>query len=182
MKQSKRKKRSRPRNQDGVLRGAVRDEESEKSRGLKSLMEAFTSVSVKEADSAYREADGDLNRAAEILGGLVECSSSGGSSSLGSSSTEGLIEASFGRKGRDVGGGKQKKVIAATGTVANVLGKEYVTASPRKGKCRNEGFVGEPLSKGDAEQFLCSMLGEDAELSLAVVRDVLGEFLLTYLL
>ncbi|KAI8574013.1 hypothetical protein RHMOL_Rhmol01G0320900 [Rhododendron molle] len=180
MKQSKRKKkRSRPQNQDGVIKGAVHDKESEKSRGLKSLMEAFTSVSIEEADSAYIEADGDLNKAAEILGVLEECSSSGGSarlsSSLGSSSTEGFLEASCGRKGREVGGGKQKKVIAATGTVSNVLGKEYVMASPRKGKCRNEGFVDEPLSKGDAEQFLCSMLGDDCDLSLAVVRDVLGQ-------
>lgn len=175
----KKKKRSRPQNPNGVVKGAVDNEETEITRALKNLMEAFTSVSIEEADSAYREANGELNKAAEILGGLGECSSSSGSarlsSSVGSSSTEGLMEANCGRNRRGVGGGKGKKVVAVTGTVSNVLGKEYVKASPRKGLRRNEGFVDEVMTKGDAEQFLCSMLGDDCELSMAVVRDVLSQ-------
>lgn len=178
----KKKKRSRPQNPNGVVKGAVDNEETEKTRALKNLMEAFTSVSIEEADSAYREANGELNKAAEILGGLGECSSSSGSarlsSSVGSSSTEGLMEANCGRNRRGVGGGKGKKVVAVTGTVSNVLGKEYVKASPRKGLRRYEGFVDEVMTKGDAEQFLCSMLGDDCELSMAVVRDVLCKFLM----
>ena len=66
---------------------------------------------------------------------------------------------------------KQKKVIAAAGTVSNVLGKEYVRSRMSKpsGSKNGDAAVGEE----EAEQFLCSMLGDDSELNLAVVRDVL---------
>ncbi|GMP49122.1 hypothetical protein CsSME_00016208 [Camellia sinensis var. sinensis] len=169
MKHSKKKKRSRPTNQVGV-KGAAREGESEERRVVKSLMESFTSVSIEEASSAYREANGDPSKAAEILGELLEIaddqatSCSGSSSSLGPSSAEVFMDANCGGsgvRGRGFRGtNKQKKVIASTGTVSTILGKEY-------------GYAYGPANKGDAEQFLCSMLGDDCELSMAVVRDVL---------
>ena len=68
-------------------------------------------------------------------------------------------------------GGKQQKLVAATGTVSTVLGKEYVRRNPTRPK----RFSNDVIDKEEAEQFLCSMLGEDCDLSLAVVRDVLCE-------
>ncbi|XP_028082638.1 SMR domain-containing protein At5g58720-like isoform X2 [Camellia sinensis] len=183
MKHSKKKKRSRPTNQVGV-KGAAREGESEERRVVKSLMESFTSVSIEEASSAYREANGDPSKAAEILGELLEIaddqatSCSGSSSSLGPSSAEVFMDANCGGsgvRGRGFRGtNKQKKVIASTGTVSTILGKEYVRSSPRKDVYKPlKGYAYGPANKGDAEQFLCSMLGDDCELSMAVVRDVL---------
>ncbi|CAL5386435.1 unnamed protein product [Camellia sinensis] len=183
MKHSKKKKRSRPTNQVGV-KGAAREGESEERRVVKSLMESFTSVSIEEASSAYREANGDPSKAAEILGELLEIaddqatSCSGSSSSLGPSSAEVFMDANCGGsgvRGRGFRGtNKQKKVIASTGTVSTILGKEYVRSSPRKDSYKPlKGYAYGPANKGDAEQFLCSMLGDDCELSMAVVRDVL---------
>ncbi|XP_028051246.1 SMR domain-containing protein At5g58720-like [Camellia sinensis] len=183
MKHSKKKKRSRPTNQVGV-KGAAREGQSEERRVVKSLMESFTSVSIEEASSAYREANGDPSKAAEILGELLEIaddqatSCSGSSSSLGPSSAEVFMDANCGGsgvRGRGFRGtNKQKKVIASTGTVSTILGKEYVRSSPRKDSYKPlKGYAYGPANKGDAEQFLCSMLGDDCELSMAVVRDVL---------
>ncbi|THG08400.1 hypothetical protein TEA_015300 [Camellia sinensis var. sinensis] len=188
MKHSKKKKRSRPTNQVGV-KGAAREGESEERRVVKSLMESFTSVSIEEASSAYREANGDPSKAAEILGELLEIaddqatSCSGSSSSLGPSSAEVFMDANCGGsgvRGRGFRGtNKQKKVIASTGTVSTILGKEYVRSSPRKDVYKPlKGYAYGPANKGDAEQFLCSMLGDDCELSMAVVRDVLSDTLL----
>ncbi|XP_057473897.1 SMR domain-containing protein At5g58720 isoform X1 [Actinidia eriantha] len=189
MKHSKKKKRSRPPNQVGV-KGANHGEESEEQRALKSLMEAFNSVSIEVVASAYREANGDLNKAAEIIGDLEEitddqatsCSSSSGTarSSLGSgsSSSEVLMEPNCGQigvHGKGFRGNKQKKVVAATGTVSSVLGKDYVTTSIRKDSSKRKGYAHVPASKEDAVQFLYSMLGDNSELSVAVVRDVLGQ-------
>lgn len=65
---------------------------------------------------------------------------------------------------------KQKRVIASAGTVSNVLGKEYVRSRMTKLKGFKNGVA---AVEEEAEQFLCSMLGEDSELNLAVIRDVL---------
>ncbi|GFS39259.1 hypothetical protein Acr_00g0061950 [Actinidia rufa] len=190
MKHSKKKKRSRRPNQV-VVKGSDHGQESEEQRSLKSLKEALTSVSLEKAASAYREANGVLNKAAEIIGGLEEipedqatsCSSSSGtarlSSSSGSSSVEVFMEPNCGQigvHGKGFRGNKQKKVVAATGTVSSFLGKDYVTPSIRKDSSKRKGYAHVPASKEDAEQFLCSLLGDNCELSMAVVRDVLGEF------
>jgi hypothetical protein len=72
--------------------------------------------------------------------------------------------------------------------VADVIGKDYtrptatattttppVTApSPWKGR-DDGGPAGCKYSAEEAEQFLCSMLGDNFELGMGVVRDVLGE-------
>jgi hypothetical protein len=69
--------------------------------------------------------------------------------------------------------------------VADVIGKEYtrpVTApvsvpNAWKGRDveRDGGSGGRKYSVEEAEQFLCSMLGDNSELGMGVVRDVLGE-------
>lgn len=140
----------------------------EEEKAVNSLMEAFASVSLQEAN-------GDLNKAAEIFEGFtadekldsqtVSCSSS--SSSSGSLNWDQGWPCAKDRA-------KHKKVVAATGMVSSVIANDYVSSrTPRKDSKFKEVYAYEPLNKVDAEQFLCSMLGEDCELSLAVVRDVL---------
>ncbi|KAG8662973.1 hypothetical protein MANES_01G161500v8 [Manihot esculenta] len=156
-----------------------------------SLMEAFDSISFEEASSACREGDGDVNKAAGILANLTDnledpstssvssldlgsgLNSSTAGSSLGSS--DGYMEVNMSvvnRKGFR-GNHKQKRVVAVTGTVSTVLGKEYINASPRRDSTKTKEFVNGVVVKEEAEQFLCSMLSDDCELSMAVVRDVL---------
>ncbi|KAK1394301.1 Smr domain-containing protein [Heracleum sosnowskyi] len=160
----------------------------EETRVLNCLMEAFSSVSIEEASLAYKQANGDANKAAEILGGLddraVSCSSemsgscfssevSGSTSSseiFGSSSgSEMCVENKSGLVVGVVKAKPKKKVVAATGMVSAVLGKEYLSSGTKKGK----SVCDVSTSKEDLEQFLCSMLGDDCELSMGVVRDVL---------
>lgn len=172
--------------------GSVVEEEA-----LRSLIEVFASCSMEEAEAAYKEANGDVNKAAEILEGLVDsiedkstsCSTSsfedksmmGSSSSwnVGSSSSSGssLPDVFGGDECVGNEGGKQKgrgkKVVAAAGTVSLMLGKDYVRSIPKKNSSKVKGYSESSLSKEDAEQFLSSMLGDNCELSLAVVRDVL---------
>ncbi|XP_022944276.1 SMR domain-containing protein At5g58720 isoform X1 [Cucurbita moschata] len=71
-------------------------------------------------------------------------------------------------------GKKQKRIVASTGTVSTVLGKDYVRSSLKRDS-RNKfmEFDHGNISQQEAEQFLCSMLGNECELSMAVVRDVL---------
>ncbi|CAN0854798.1 SMR domain-containing protein At5g58720 [Linum grandiflorum] len=184
------------------VRPPAEDEEEENERkALLALMEAFDSISIEDASAAYKEANGDVNKAAEFLASLttddhpstsssvssgVSCfdsASGSGSSSSGSASSSGSSSEGF-MEGRLVGGEgfrgshhKQKRVVAVTGTVSTMLGKEYVKASQRRdsSKTAKELFqFGNGASQRDeAEQFLCSMLADECELNLAVVRDVL---------
>ncbi|CAN6849592.1 unnamed protein product [Brassica oleracea] len=169
--------------------------ESEKveKQNIDSLMEAFCSVSVEEATAAYREAGGDLNRAADVLSNLVDddpstISVASGSSGQETGSTSEYGAGSSSSCGEDLTrerwfkGGKQNRVIAATGMVSSVIAKDYLKPNPVKKKefplaerssyevCGNGKKAGD---REKAEQFLSSMLGDDCELSMAVVRDVL---------
>lgn len=169
MKPQKRRKKkgSRPRKPVGKEEGCEQEDENRRDAGA--LMEAFGSVSVVEAASAYREAEEDLNKAAEILGRLVLESSDDQTAT----SSEGFVEANCGEdlvneKGFK-GGKKKKRVVAATGTVSTVLGKDYAVSKPP----RRDLMKAKPVNKEEAEQFLCSMFGDECELSMAVVRDVL---------
>lgn len=77
------------------------------------------------------------------------------------------------------GNSKQKRLVAATGTVSTVIGKDYMKSSQRK-EASKLNFIGKKVFAGDAEeaeQFLCAMLGEDTELGFGVVRDVLCKHL-----
>lgn len=165
-------------------------EEHKKQRVLQSLFEAFSLSSMEEAKVAYDIAKGDSDKASEILRrGLVDntedpfssssyCSSSscsgGVSSGLDlastSGSSDGFVEQRFGDDVVGFKGVKQKKkIVAVTGTVSTILGKEYV----RRNSSRNKRLGNEIVDKDEAEQFLYSMLGNDCDLNLAVVRDVL---------
>ncbi|CAL1402299.1 unnamed protein product [Linum trigynum] len=192
-KQAKRKKKSRPSNPTpavGPAAGVRPSPQEEERKILGALMEAFDSVSIHEAAAAYKEANGDVNRAAEILTAMADNADvsssgvsgfdtgSGSGSSCSSSSSSGSSEGSM--EGHLIGGGKgfrgnnkQKKVVAVTGTVSTLLGKEYVKASQRRDSSKSKEFGNGAPDREDAAQFLCSMLGEDSELNLAVVRDVL---------
>ena len=172
--QRRKKKGSRPGKPVGKKAGC--EQEDEKRRDVGALMEAFSSVSVDEAASAYREAGGALNKAAEILGRLVLETSydqTATSDDQTVTSSEGFVEANCVEdlvKEKDFKGGKKKKrVVAATGTISTVLGKDYSMSTPSK----RDSTKPKPVTNEEAEQFLCSMLGDECELSMAVVRDVL---------
>ncbi|KAH0750681.1 hypothetical protein KY290_029913 [Solanum tuberosum] len=185
MKHQKKKKRSKACKQVGVGNGSLPSGKSNDGGEsvVTALTEAFSSVSVEEATCAYKEANGDLNKAMEILGDMVErkeedkitsCSSSSGNvgSSLDSSNSDVFVgghswKNSVQRKA------KMKKLVAATGTVSAMIGKDYVRTTPKKSCSKLKGLNDETSSNEDVEQFLYSMLGEDSDLSLAVVRDVL---------
>nr|GMD15781.1 SMR domain-containing protein At5g58720 isoform X1 [Ipomoea batatas] len=185
MKQQNKKKRRRSKasKNDGVCNSEAaapcNDEDV-----LRRILEPFPCVSVEEAASAYKEANGDLNKAAEILGRLVESredrstTSSVSSWNAGSSSRLSTPEEVFGEDHKAQCGvrqkSKMKKAVASAGTVSTVLGKDYVSSTPKKNSSRLKGFNVESYSsKEDMEQFLCSMLGEESQLSFSVVRDVL---------
>ncbi|PHT78185.1 hypothetical protein T459_16237 [Capsicum annuum] len=184
---TQRKKRSKASKQVGAVNGSV---PSEYESAVKALTDVFSSVCVEEAKYAYKEANGDLNKAMGILADIVEskeskeedkitsCSSSSGNvgSSLDSSNSDMFVgvgssldswQNAVQRKA------KTKKFVAATGTVATMLGKDYVRTTTKKNCLKFKGLNDETLGNDDVEQFLCSMLGEDSDLSLAVVRDVL---------
>lgn len=177
--------------QQDQRRGEGEDNEEQK-RLLGSLMEAFGSISLEEATSAYNQADGDLDKAAEIVSNLIDNgnnsedpdpstssissgSLSSGSSRLGFSETSCVQNLNSGR-GRSRGGKQQKRVVASTGTVSTVFGKDYIRSSPWRDPA-SVAPAKSVLATEEAEQFLCSMLGEECELSMAVVRDVLCEFI-----
>jgi DNA-nicking Smr family endonuclease len=185
MKQSK-KKRSRPQKRKQEAPSPSENSKDEEIRVLKNLTEAFADVSIEDLTAAYRSANGDPNRAAEILVISAESAEIGSTSTSTSSqvfssdsvgcSSSSSNSSSTGFKEEICEGFrvvKAKKVVAATGMVSSFLGKDYVRSTPKKESSRDKGFHDEPLNKGDSEQFLCSMLGDECELSLAVVRDVL---------
>ncbi|XP_074295024.1 SMR domain-containing protein At5g58720-like [Silene latifolia] len=171
--------------------------ESEEKRIIDGLVEAFSLASIDEAVAAYREANGDPNKAAEILtessdnssdAYQASCSSSSSGSNRTSSEnlslSDGFTDSSSvvgdgdgdgdGGEFRGTGGKKGRKVVAACGTVSNLIGKDYVAVKSRKAVFKEKGFGGgKVVNVEEAEQFLCSMLGDDCELSMAVVRDVL---------
>ncbi|KAA8549407.1 hypothetical protein F0562_001120 [Nyssa sinensis] len=120
---------------------------------LKNLMEAFASVSLEEAASAYREADGDPNKAAVILQGLAE---NGKDQTVMSSCSSGTSGSSSSSCSSDVFAGAN--CDRNPGSLGRVL---------------EGGWSNGPVSIEDAEQFLSSMLGDGCELSMAVVKDVL---------
>ncbi|CAO2825178.1 unnamed protein product [Amaranthus hypochondriacus] len=157
-----------------------------------SLVEAFSLVSIEQAENAYKQANGDPKKAALILSGFSEksevfdasCSSSNKSFGFDSNSnSSGFLESnslSEGSRGiifRNSKGSRGpirgKKVVAAAGTVSTMLGKDYVTSNPRKEVVKEKGLDGAKVNVEDAEQFLCSMLGDNCELGMGVVRDVL---------
>ncbi|OAY82118.1 SMR domain-containing protein [Ananas comosus] len=144
--------------------------EGEERKDLDWLIDAFGSVSVDQIESVYREAGGDAYKAAGILGAHLEDpgeapASSGGGCGRGDGGGGG-----GGRRARR----KPKRVAAATGMVSDVIGKSYSSPEEREGRAEEEKRRGDAEVE-DAEQFLCSMLGDSSDLGMGVVRDVLGQ-------
>uniref|UniRef100_A0A1D1XF32 NEDD4-binding protein 2 n=1 Tax=Anthurium amnicola TaxID=1678845 RepID=A0A1D1XF32_9ARAE len=151
----------------GAAAAAGGGEEDEEG-ALNWLVDAFSSYSLEQVQSAYREAHGDPYMAAEILG-----DSSAGSTTSGSPRGAPAT-------GRKIGGNrKQKKVAVSTGLVSDVIGKGY-WGSVSRGGGRRSDCTGpkerwnESYTHEEAEEFLCSMLGGSCELDPAVVKDVFG--------
>ncbi|XP_073057919.1 LOW QUALITY PROTEIN: SMR domain-containing protein At5g58720 [Primulina eburnea] len=189
----KKKKRQRVSGKEngGIQAAPCKFTDEKDQRNLRNLLMAFSSLSLEEVHTAYKAANGDPDVAAKILANLVEsaaredqsttCSSSSRNDNVGSSSSSFASEVfgdanefqqvGFNRKSKP----KSKKVIAAAGTVSTVLGKDYVRSTPKKGPSKLKGFHEESLNRKEAEKFLCSMLGEECELSSAIVSDVLGQ-------
>ncbi|XP_004294234.1 PREDICTED: uncharacterized protein LOC101312705 isoform X1 [Fragaria vesca subsp. vesca] len=201
MKKQTRRRRKKTSPADPTPAAAPKDDAEEKA--VAALREAFSSVSVDDAVSALHEANGDPDKAAEILvESLADASdepftstTSGVSGSdTGSDDPFTSSSSSSGVSGSDTGStsgsgssegfesgcvqnlvsercrNKQKRVIASAGTVSNVLGKEYVRSRMTK---PSGSKTGDAVGEEEAEQFLCSMLGDDSELNMAVIRDVL---------
>jgi len=184
---NQRKKRWGPRASDPVAKAVEANEKKNEESKVNTLSETFSLASLDDAVSAYREANGDPERAAYSAEDPSTSWSYGWSygSSSGSGSSEGFVETGYVQNvvnGKGLRGSKYKKVVAATGTVSTVLGKDYVKASPcpRSGWAKSRGFSNRVVEEEDAEQFLSSMLGDECELSMAVVRDVLCEYLLQF--
>ncbi|MED6170911.1 hypothetical protein PIB30_035693 [Stylosanthes scabra] len=187
----RRKKKSSPKKLDEKKNQPLQSEQEEQPQQepegnkitvLDDLVNSFNLSSMDEEDP---EKDSDISRRKKGLmyePSLV-CSSSASSSSssggiggsdLGSTSgsSDGFVDLGYGEDmGSFKGNSRQKKkVIASTGTVSTVIGKEYV----RRNKNKNKGFENNGVvDKDKAEQFLSSMLGDDSGLNLGVVRDVL---------
>ncbi|XP_038722138.1 SMR domain-containing protein At5g58720 isoform X2 [Tripterygium wilfordii] len=199
MKHTKRKKkRPSSRNAKPVGTDAARDKQEEGNgqqgrKELGKLVEAFGSVSVGEVVNRGKAVEGHVNAAAEIWGNFLDSSDDPSTSSVSGSSTSGFDSAFWSGSGSgswtgssegfmesgcllDVvsngKGGRKQKRVAATGTVSTVLGKDYVGASPRR-RWKEVGNDNASQGKEEAAQFLYSMLDNDCQLSMAVVRDVL---------
>lgn len=147
----------------------------DQSRVLNGLTEGIASFSIEETIENFTEtaSSSSANRdddSAESFGNLTEtASSTSGSSSL--SNCEGYNHRIGGKVSK---GSRGNKVIAATGMVSTVLGKDYVpTSNKRRGIPKWKGFADGGATHEDAEQFLCSMLSDDCELGMDLVKDVL---------
>ncbi|PWA46952.1 smr (Small MutS Related) domain-containing protein [Artemisia annua] len=174
MKHSKKKKRHRP--QQPPVSKPNKSVESQnpsvdQSKVLDSLSEKIVSFTLddNETNSSSSANRDDYDDAIEIFGSLTETGSSSGSSGTGSSGLSNCGEGFNGRSVGKSGKGNKGRVVAATGMVSSMLGKDYVPTSSRKrGVDKWKG-----VSNDDAEQFLCSMLSDDCELGMDLVKDVL---------
>lgn len=173
-----RKKKSRAARNGSAENHAKRSGEN----GQKGLKIAFASMSVGEADRVPSGAAEIPKKGPVMEDQGTTCSSSSASYDVGSSSSSssnasdvlgnGFLQDDFKQKGRP-----KMKVVATAGTVSTMLGKDYVRSLPKKRSLKMNGLFEQSWSNEEAEQFLCSMLGDDSELSLAVVSDVLCELL-----
>jgi hypothetical protein len=160
----------------------------EDRRDLAWLLDAFASATIDQVESAYREAGGDPFLAAGILGSTQDTQPPQPPQPAPQPPPPPDLSPRSGSGGRKAGRRPKRVAVAATGMVADVIGKDYtrptatattttppVTApSPWKGR-DDGGPAGCKYSAEEAEQFLCSMLGDNFELGMGVVRDVLGE-------
>ncbi|KAJ4752471.1 SMR domain-containing protein [Rhynchospora pubera] len=138
-----------------------------RSRDLAWLSDAFSSLSVAQIESTYDQAGCDPFKAAGILGThLEEEKKEHDRRNVGSTLREGSSQ----RKAKR---GRPRNVAISTGIVSSVIGKGYVGS--RSESNENGRIQGEVrYTAEEAEEFLCSMLGDESDLGMAVVRDILG--------
>jgi hypothetical protein len=138
-----------------------------RSSDLAWLSDAFSSLSVDQIASAYDVAGCDPFKAAGILGTHLE---------------EEALEQDQRIKGPTVNEGpsqkksrkaRPRKIAASCGMVSSVIGKRPHLKMNETDILQGEGDF-ESKNGEEAEQFLCSMLGEESELGPGVVRDILG--------
>jgi hypothetical protein len=151
-------------------------------RDLAWLLDAFASATIDQVEAAYRDAGADPFLAAGILGSTYQPPPPPPPD----------LSPHAGSAGRKPARRPRKLPVAASGMVADVIGKGYSrpatppvsVPSGRKGAASNGwndvrngcGPAADPACNvEEAEQFLCSMLGDSSELNMGVVRDVLGE-------
>ncbi|RCV23544.1 hypothetical protein SETIT_5G014800v2 [Setaria italica] len=158
----------------------------EERRDLAWLLDAFASATIDQVDSAYREAGGDPFLAAGILGSTQDTQPPQPPQPAPQPPPPPDLSPHSGSGGRKAGRRPKRVAVAATGMVADVIGKDYTrSATPpvsapsawkgRDGE-KDGGPAGRKYSVEEAEQFLCSMLGDNSELGMGVVRDVLGQY------
>ncbi|PKA54453.1 hypothetical protein AXF42_Ash000286 [Apostasia shenzhenica] len=144
----------------------TRDPEDEEQRALDWLIAAFPLISLEQINSARRVAGGDAYKAAGILSAeLLDPGRSPGSAVV------------------KRGARKAKRLTASTGMVSDVIGKDYLKpflgcGSGKRdggGQVELEGRAVLPYSSEEAEQFLCSMLGDGTEIGMGIVKDVLSQ-------
>ncbi|KAK6927097.1 protein of unknown function DUF1771 [Dillenia turbinata] len=156
------------------------DENNGDVQVLQTLAEAFSSISTEDISSAFKEANGDPNKAAEILSTFADDPPTSSNNSNSGSSSSQVSEVINERKDNPVnygarakGAKNSKRIVASSGTVSTVLGKDYLVSSPNKCFLRPKRNWNQPVDKEDAEQFLCSMLGNDCDLNMAVALNAL---------
>ncbi|KAG2586064.1 SMR domain-containing protein At5g58720-like isoform X2 [Panicum virgatum] len=158
----------------------------EERRDLAWLLDAFASATIDQVESAYREAGGDPFRAAGILGSTQDTQPPQPPQPAPQPPPPPDLSPRSGSGGRKAGRRPKRVAVAATGMVADVIGKDYTrpatapVSSPNAWKGRDQerdgGSGARKYSVEEAEQFLCSMLGDNSELGMGVVRDVVGQY------
>lgn len=153
-------------------------------RDLAWLLDAFGSATIDQVETAYRDAGADPFLAAGILASTHPPPPPPPPPDLSPHT---------GSAARKPARRPRKLPVAASGMVADVIGKGYSrpatppvsVPSGRKGAASNGwndvrngcGPAADPACNvEEAEQFLCSMLGDSSELNMGVVRDVLGQY------
>ncbi|KAK4791342.1 hypothetical protein SAY86_031755 [Trapa natans] len=185
-KKSQKKEPSKPAEKGGV----VNPKPNEKILVPSSIADAFGSVSFEEAEEDSEKATQNLraylfDNAANPSKKLSSSSISGSDFGMASTSSsvsvwsEGLSDTNVlgGTANTLRGTSKGKRLVAATGTVSTVIGKDYMKQTPQRGVRKSNTFPVKVIldESEETEQFLMSMLGEECDLSLAVIRDVLCE-------
>ncbi|RLM91586.1 SMR domain-containing protein [Panicum miliaceum] len=158
----------------------------EERRDLAWLLDAFASATIDQVDSAYREAGGDPFLAAGILGSTQDTQPPQPPQPAPQPPPPPDLSPRSGSGGRKAGRRPKRVAVAATGMVADVIGNDYTrpatppVSAPNAWKVRDQerdsGSGACKYSVEEAEQFLCSMLGDNSELGMGVVRDVLGQY------
>jgi hypothetical protein len=138
-----------------------------RSSDLAWLSDAFFSLSIDQIESAYNEAGCDAFKAAGILGTHLEMEhEEEDRHNMGPAVSENSSQ----KKAKKV---RPRHVAVSSGMVSSVIGKHY-TGSHSESNDKIQRDLEFKYSAEEAEEFLCSMLGENSDLGMGVVRDILG--------